>query len=153
MPSGERGKILKTKKEYVATKDDFFSKPFYPLEKVALMGSRCRNCGEVYFGKAIACQNCRSEDLEDTALGHEGTLYTYTIIRNKPPGDYKGSDPFEPFAVGLVELPEGIRILAPLAGCSFDGIKIGMKLQLSIDEFYEDEEGKTVLSYSFRPQR
>ncbi|MFC2067203.1 Zn-ribbon domain-containing OB-fold protein [Chloroflexota bacterium] len=144
---------MKTEKDYVAIKDEFFSKPLYPLEKVTLMGSRCRNCEEVYFGKAVACQNCQGEDLEDTALSREGTLYTYTIIQNKPPGDYKGSDPFEPFAVGLVELPEGIRILAPLAGCSFDEIKIGMKLKLSIDEFYKDEEGRTVLSYSFRPHR
>ena len=140
-------------KEYVAIKDDLLSKPLYPLENVRLMGSRCRACGEVFFGKAVACQQCQREDMEDTVLSREGTLYSYTIIRNRPPGEYKGPDePFEPFAVGLVELPEGIRILAPLAGCSFVELMIGMDLELSIEEFCKDELGKTVLRYTFRPQ-
>lgn len=139
------------KKVYEPIKEDFFSKPLYPLENIVLMGSQCRACGEVFFGKAIACQQCNGEDIKDITLSRYGTLYTYTIIQNKPPGDYKGTDPFEPFAAGLVELPEGIRILAPLAGCSFDDLRIGMALELSIIEFYENEMGKTVLSYQFRP--
>lgn len=141
------------KKEYTAIKDDFLSKPLYPLEKVRLMGSKCRACGEVLFGKAVACQQCQSEDMEDVALSRYGTLYTYTIVRNRPPGDYKGAEPFEPFAAGLVELPEGIRILAPLTGCNFEEIKIGMELGLSIEEYYEDEAGMMVLTFKFKPQK
>jgi len=143
---------MSIKKHYVAIKDDFFSKPLYPLENVRLMGSRCRLCGEVFLGKAVACQQCQSEDMEDITLSCYGVLYTYTIIRNRPPGDYKGPEPFEPFAVGLVELPEGIRIVAPLR-CQFEELRIGMELELSIEEFYTDEEGRTVLIYKFRPRK
>lgn len=137
---------------YIAIKDDFFSKPLFPIENVRLMGSKCSNCGEVFFGKAIACQNCQCEEIEDTPLSDEGTLYTYTLIRSEPPGGYKGPKPFEPFVVGLVELPEGIRILAPLTGVGLDDVKIGMRLRLSIEEFYKDDMGKKVLTYKFRPQ-
>ena len=100
-------------KEYVAIRDDFLSKPLSPPESVSLMGMRCRSCGEVFFGKVIACQNCQGKDLESRPLSRRGTLYTYTMIRNAPPGDYKGQQPFQPFPVGLVELPEecrGVRI-------------------------------------------
>jgi uncharacterized OB-fold protein len=142
-----------SKKKYIAINDDLFSKPLYPLENVTLMGTRCRACGEVSFGKIVGCQQCQSEDLDDIALSRQGKLYSYTIIRNRPPGDYKGPEPFEPFAVGLVELPEGIRILAPIAGCNFEELRIGMELELSIEEFYEDESGRTVLTYKFRPKR
>jgi len=141
-----------TEKKYTSIKEDFFSKPLSPLENVRLMGSRCSVCGEVLFGKAIACQQCQSEKMEDVALGRDGILYSYTVIRNKPPGDYKGREPFEPFAVGLVELPEGIRILSPLTGCGFEELRIGMELELSVEEFYEDEEGRKVLTYKFRPR-
>ncbi len=139
------------KEEYIPIKEDLFSKPLYPLENVRLMGSKCSKCGEVFFGKAIACQQCQGEELKDIVLGRKGRLYTYTIIRNKPPGDYRGSEPFEPFGVGLVELPEGIRILAPLTGCAIEDLKIDMELELSIEEFYKDEEGRKVLTYGFRP--
>lgn len=139
-------------KEYVAIKDDFLSKPLYPLENVRLMGSRCRDCGEVFFGTAVACQQCQGDKMEDIVLSNHGTLYGYTVIRNKPPGDYKGPEPFEPFPVGLVELPEGIRILAPLTGISFEELKVGTELELSIEELYEDEAGRRVLTYKFRPR-
>jgi hypothetical protein len=140
-------------KEYVAIKDDFLSKPLYPLGDVRLMGSRCCACGEVFFGKAVACQQCQGENMEDIALSRYGTLYSYTIARNRPPGDFKGPEPFEPFAVGLVVLPEGIGILAPLKGLNLDEIKVGMELELSIEEFYTDEEGRGVLAYGFKPRK
>ena len=73
-------------------------------------------------------------------------------MRNRPPGDYKGPDnPFEPFIAGLVELPEGIAVLAPIDGIDFEDVKINMKLKLSVEELYQDESGRSVLAYKFRP--
>jgi len=142
------------KREYAAISEELMSKPLDPPEKVRLLGRQCRACGEVFFGDTAACWQCGSRDMEQTFLSQEGVLYSYTIIRNRPPGDYKGrDDPFEPFAVGLVELPEGIAILAPIAGCGFEDLKINMSLLLSIEEFYEDEQGRSVLSYKFRPRK
>jgi uncharacterized OB-fold protein len=145
--------MCEVESKYIPIRDDFFSKPLCPLKNVRLMGSRCRTCGEVYLGKAIACQQCQDTDMEDIVLGRYGTLYSYTIIRNRPPGDYKGSEPFEPFAVGLVELPEGIRILAPLTGFNFEELKIGTELELLVEEFYEDEARRRILIYRFRRRR
>ena len=140
-------------KEYVSINEELLNKPLDPPEKVNLKGTRCRACGEVFFGKTVGCWQCGSGDMEETALSREGTLYSYTIMRNRPPGDYKGPDnPFEPFVAGLVELPEGIAILAPVAGVNFEDVKINMKLKLSIEELYQDEMGRSVLSYKFRPQ-
>ncbi len=141
-----------TEKKYVAVKEDFFSKPLYPLDKVCLMGTRCCDCGEVLLGKAVACEQCQSENLESITLSKTGKLYSYTINWNKPPGDYKGPEPFQPFAVGLVELPEGIRVLSVLTDCDFDKLRANMDLELSIEELYKDEEGNTVVTYKFRPQ-
>ncbi len=139
------------KKECVAIKDDLLSKPLWPLEKVRLMGTRCQDCGEVYFGASVACQRCQSERMESIPLGTRGKLYSFTINRGKPPGDYRGADPFEPFAVGLVELPEGIRVLSPIAGCDLEDLKIGMELDLSVRDLYQDDEGRAVVCFSFKP--
>ena len=138
-------------KKYVAVKDDLFTKPLYPLEMVYLQGTKCRDCGEVFFGKAVACQLCQSEALETVSLSRAGKLYSYTINWNKPPGDYKGPEPFQPFAVGLVELPEGLRIISVLSDCDFEQLSIGMGLELQVEELYEDEEGNSVVTYKFKP--
>ena len=137
--------------KYTSVRDDFFSKPFYPLENVCLMGSKCKECGEVFLGKVAACQQCQSEAVESIPLSKDGTLYSYTVVRTRPPGDYKGpDDPFEPFPVGLVEIPEGVRILSVL-DCDTENIKIGTKVTLSIQVLYVDAEGRNVITYKFKP--
>ena len=100
----------------VPVREGLFTTPLSPLEKARLIGSKCRNCGEVSLGKVSSCPNCTNEELKVIPLSHEGNLWTYTVIRHRPPGDYKGPDPFIPFGEGLVELPEGIRVLSPLGG-------------------------------------
>jgi uncharacterized OB-fold protein len=137
-------------KKYIGVRDDFFSKPLFPTEAVALMGSRCSACGEVFLGTVFACQNCQSAHLKSIPLSRDGTLFSYTVVRNRPPGDYKGPDnPFQPYPVGLVELPDGVRILSVL-DCELGALKIGMPLTLCIYELYDDEMGRTVLSYQFK---
>ncbi len=138
-------------KKYVAINEDLLSTPLDPPEDVRLMGTRCLNCGEVFFGKAVACQQCQSERVEPIKLSRTGKLFSYTVNRGKPPGDYKGPEPFQPFGVGLVELPEGISILAPLSDCDVDNLKIGAGMELDIRELYKDQEGNSVLAFAFRP--
>jgi uncharacterized OB-fold protein len=94
-------------------------------EAVGLAGARCRACGEATLGRNLLCPNCGSEDVEPLALSAKGKVWTYTVVRYPPPGDYKGADPFRPFALGLVELPDGLRVLAPLA-CAPEEVRIGM---------------------------
>jgi hypothetical protein len=118
------------------------------LERVRLHGTRCRRCGEVSLGRNPVCPNCGSEDVEGVTLGGEGTLWTYTVVRNRPPGDYKGPDPFVPFALGLVELADGIRVLSPLA-VAIDAVKIGMPLGFRAFVQHVDAEGREVVAFRF----
>ena len=135
----------------IAVREDLFTTPLSPPEQVRLKGSKCRVCGEVFLGKSSACGNCAGEDLEEKVLSPRGKLWTYTVLRNRPPGDYKGPDPFVPFALGLVEVPEGIRILSPLTDCDVDNLKIGMELELVVDKLFVDDEGNEVMSFKFKP--
>jgi uncharacterized OB-fold protein len=98
------------------------------LDAVRLAGSRCRACGETTLGTSNLCPNCGSNDVGPLPLSNGGQVWTYTVVRYKPPGDYKGPDPFVPFAMGLIELPEGLRVLAPIAG-DIDAVRIGMDVQ------------------------
>lgn len=100
------------------------------------------------------CERCGSQISDSAVLSDNGTLWSYTIARYPPPGNYKGKvDPFEPFAVGFIQLREGLRILSRLAQCDLNGLRIGMDMELVIAPFYTDEEGCQVLSYAFRPTK
>ncbi len=136
---------------YVPLKEDHLTSPLVdPLEEVRLRGSRCRECEEVFFGRAFACGNCGSTNIEETKLSRTGTLYTFTTIWHRPPGDYRGPDPFEPFSIGLVELPDGVRILSPLTGREVDHYTIGAEMELVVAPLYRDADGNDVVSYKFR---
>lgn len=142
-------KIPEGQPRRIPINEDLLTTPLFPAGQVRLRGSKCRTCGEVFFGKHLSCENCGSEDIEEMPLSRRGKLYTYTVIRHRPPGDYKGPDPFVPFGVGLVELPEGCRVVAPLTAS--DKLEIGMELELLVDKLYEDEDGHEVMAFKFKP--
>jgi uncharacterized OB-fold protein len=97
------------------------------LDRLRLAGTRCCGCKEVSLGSATLCPNCGGDDVTVVPLGAEGTLWSYTVIRHCPPGDYHDRDNFQPFGMGLIELPEGLRVLAPISA-DIDALEIGMPL-------------------------
>jgi uncharacterized OB-fold protein len=86
------------------------------VQNLALEGSRCAACGNVAFPSARACQRCGAEAMETVALGSRGTVWGFTVQRFAPksPPYVPPKDGFQPFAVGYVELPDGVRIEAIL---------------------------------------
>jgi uncharacterized OB-fold protein len=118
-------------------------------DDVHLLGSQCENCGEVSIGTNSVCLNCGSDQIEAIKLSSEGELWTYTVIRHKPPGDYIGPEPFEPFALGLVELPDGVRIMSPLEG-DVDSFQIGAKLRLA-PWILKSKDGTAYRAFRFAP--
>ncbi|MBU2608663.1 MAG: OB-fold domain-containing protein [Chloroflexi bacterium] len=141
----------KTATNRIPVREGLFTMPLSPLEQVRLVGSRCRTCGEVGLGTNFSCQNCAGDDMEVIPLSPEGKLWTYTVIRNRPPGDYKGPDnPYLPLGEGLVELPEGIRVLSPL-GNDVDNLEIGMDLRLKVYPLYENNDGNEVIAFKYEP--
>jgi uncharacterized OB-fold protein len=137
----------------IPIKDDLFTRPLEPVDKVRLAGSICRDCGEAFLGKLVGCENCGSRNLESVALSNEGSLYTYTVLHAPLRGNYKGPrDPFVPLGIGLVELPEGCRIIAPLTVNDPELLKVNMPMRLIVDTLYVNEEGNEVLSFKFGPK-
>lgn len=134
------------KKKQLSINEKLFKLPA-PGEEPYLSGVKCRSCGELFFPKRTRCIHCFAEKMEEVALSKKGKVYTYTIVHNATPG-YTGP---VPYAVGAVELQEGIVILSPLTQCNLDELKIGMDVELVLEKLYDDENGNEVISYKFRP--
>jgi uncharacterized protein len=112
----------------------------------ALVASRCTTCGSVFFPRMEGfCRNpaCDGESFEVTELSRRGTVWSYTDAQYQPPPPYiPASDPYEPFALAAVELPEGIVVLGQLAeGHGVDDVRVGSEVELVVERLYADETG------------
>ncbi len=88
--------------------------------------------------------------MEPIVFSRQGTLWSYTVVRHEPPAGYKAPGPFKPYGLGLVELPEGLRILAPLEG-EVEKLHIGMKLELVVYPLYTNEADQEIVAFRFKP--
>jgi uncharacterized OB-fold protein len=120
--------------------------------KSGLVGSHCKSCGAHYFPKCLSCRNpaCIKKELTDVVFGQRGRLYSYTIQAYKPPPLFR-MEPWSPYAIGLVELSEGLRVMGILTGCELLAIRIDMEVELCVEPLFRNEFGHDVLTYKFRP--
>jgi uncharacterized protein len=82
----------------------------------SLTGSRCQHCGTVAYPAARGCQGCGRSSQEPLELGNKGTVWGFTVQRFAPksPPYVAPAGGFVPFAVGYVELPDGVKVEAVL---------------------------------------
>jgi len=119
-------------------------------EPPRLLGSQCNQCGEVLFPKRDGrlCSYCQSDNLKEVVLSRRGKIYSNTVVMQRPPVYYLGE---VPYALGFVELPEGVRIETLFTGCNPDDLHIGMDVEVVIEKLNDDEQGNEVMAYKFRP--
>ncbi len=116
--------------------------PRYHREKpqrYRLEAGKCNSCGHISFPPRVVCPKCKSKEFETVNLSDEGTLKTFTVIR-------VASDTFSlqtPFAVGIVELNDGVKLTTQIADVDFDQLKIGQKVKMVFRKI--QDEGKSGL--------
>ncbi|HUI25218.1 MAG TPA: Zn-ribbon domain-containing OB-fold protein [Candidatus Kryptonia bacterium] len=119
----------------------------FSVDPPRLLGGRCGECGRHHFPAQASCTYCGASGCDTVTLSEHGTLYLFTVVHNAPPG-YRGPTPY---GFGVVELPEGLRIISPLTEARLDNLYIGMPVQLRIVPLFSDDEGREVLVYAFQP--
>ena len=119
-------------------------------EKPQLVGSQCHNCGEVFFPKRqdVLCSYCQSSSFKEINLSPRGKIYSYAVVMQRPPVYYQAE---VPYAIGFVELPEGIRVETLLTGCKLEDLRVGMEVEMLIDKLHTEEDGTEVYCYKFKP--
>jgi uncharacterized OB-fold protein len=73
---------------------------------------RCLDCGKPYFYPRPACPACGSPNVEWFTASGDATLYSY-VISHRPA---RGFEDDGPYAIAVVELAEGPRMMTSLAG-------------------------------------
>jgi uncharacterized OB-fold protein len=97
-----------------------------PDGRPVLLGSRCRDCGELAFPERFVCARCTGDQLEVVPLGGEGSLYSYTTI-------HVSSSRSTPYTLGYVDLPAGPRLLATIEAAP-DALRTDLPVSLGVGD-------------------
>ncbi|AXE87095.1 bifunctional MaoC family dehydratase N-terminal/OB-fold nucleic acid binding domain-containing protein [Streptomyces sp. Go-475] len=98
-----------------------------------LLIQRCTACRTLRFPWLPGCHGCGSPDWDTVAASGEGTVYSYVVVHHPP---FPAFEP--PYAVGLIELAEGVRLVSNVVGVPYDEVRIGMPVRLEFRR-YDDE--------------
>ena len=109
------------------------------VERHQLLIQRCTNCGTLRHPWLPGCNACGGLDWDTVEASGAGTVYSYVVMHHPP---FPALDP--PYAVGLIELAEGVRIVSNVVGVPFDKVRIGLSVRLEFQR-YDDEGGPLVL--------
>ncbi len=85
---------------------------------------RARASGRVFFPPRLAEPGTGDGDLEWIEASGLGTIYSVTVISQRPPTP--------PYAVVLVDLDEGARMMSRVEAMEPDAIRIGMRVRARI---------------------
>ncbi|SDK91927.1 Zn-ribbon domain-containing OB-fold protein [Nonomuraea jiangxiensis] len=93
---------------------------------------RCQTCERHYFYPRPACPHCGSDQVEWVRASGRATLYSYVINHRPAPG-------FEdeaPYAIAVVELEEGVRMMTNLVGVpnTPDNLPLDMELRVVFEQ-------------------
>ena len=118
-----------------------------------LLGSRCAGCGTPYFPRSAVCHHpeCRESKIEEASFGPRGTLWSCAIQNYPPPAPARYEEPYAPYAVGMVDMPEGLRVLARISTDDPKRVEPGAEVELVLERLCLEENGNEVITWKFRP--
>jgi uncharacterized OB-fold protein len=114
-------------------------------QRYRLEAGKCTGCGRVSFPPREICPECSSKETETVKLSDEGKIITYTVIRVASEKFAKHT----PFAVGIVELADGVRITTQIADVDVDTLSVGQPVRMVFRKIQEDGRAG-VLCYGYK---
>lgn len=113
-------------------------------DMATLRGAACRDCGARMFPTRPCCPGCQSAAIEPVALVRTGHVWTYTVLHVAPPG-YTGP---VPYALGVVELDDGLRITSTITAPDLDRLRIGDRVHFETTRVGPADEPR--ITFAFR---
>jgi hypothetical protein len=91
---------------------------------------RCPSCGRAVFYARTVCPHCHVGSPEWTDASGRGTVHSFTILHRA------GAPGFEeeiPYVVALIDLAEGVRMMANVVNVPPDRVEVGMAVAVTFE--------------------
>jgi uncharacterized protein len=107
-------------------------RPFFEAaRRRELVVQRCRGCGAHRFPARPMCSRCLSADAEWVRVSGRGEVFSYNVMHQV----YHPAFAAEvPYAVVLIKLDEGPKMLSNLVDISPEEIRIGMRVEVVFED-------------------
>jgi uncharacterized protein len=92
-----------------------------------LVVQQCTECGRLQHFPRLLCHRCLSGDLTWTAVSGRGVVYSFTIVRQVLHASF---GPDVPYVYAIIELEEGVRLIANVVGVAFEQVRVGMPVKV-----------------------
>ncbi|MDR2707405.1 MAG: Zn-ribbon domain-containing OB-fold protein [Nitrososphaerota archaeon] len=114
----------------MSTTELFTIEQFYKyIAQGKLMAGKCLKCDKIHLPPRPLCDNCYNTQFDWLQISNKGKLLTYTIIHIAPT-DFQT---LVPYAIGILELDNGLKLSGIIHGVSQEQIKIGMTLTVDFN--------------------
>ncbi|HLM65104.1 MAG TPA: OB-fold domain-containing protein [Acidimicrobiales bacterium] len=88
----------------------------------------CTACGRALWFPREVCPACLGSAIEWRPAAGTGVVHAVSVHHKPGPG----RDPADgPYAVALVDLPEGVRLMANVVGCPPGDVTVGTPVQVA----------------------
>lgn len=121
---------------YIRPSADALAEPFWrSILDGKLRIQRCARCGRFRHPPQPICAACSSFEDEWVEVSGRATLYSFTIVHHPV---HPAVESWVPYATGLVELDEGVRMVSLVKGVPLDEVRIGMRLKMVFSDVAPD---------------
>ena len=113
-----------------------------------LKGTKCANCGTIYFPRRDFCPKCRRAGIgkiEDYDISRTGEVYSFSIVYDAP----AMCDMIKPYAVVMVKTDDGVMITGQLVDVDLEKVAIGMRVRAVMRKLSTDGDAG-VIRYGFK---
>jgi len=114
-------------------------------DRFELIGGRCDACNDYSFPRSEYCCHCHA-DTRKVSLGTDGVIYSFTVVRTKPPLGLP-----QPYAVAYIDLKDvPLRVFCLLDPEQIGEVIIGASVRLSVGPLGINNVGKDCLRPFFQ---
>ena len=132
----------------MSTQAPFTIEQFYKhLAQGKLMAGKCTKCGKIHLPPRTLCDNCFSQEFTWTEISGKGTLLTFSVIHIAP----QQFQPLAPYAVGIVQLENGLKLPGMISGATPEQLHIGMPLTIDFGTCNTAQAWPQWPRYCFKP--
>jgi uncharacterized OB-fold protein len=90
-----------------------------------LVVQRCTGCGQLAVPPKAVCPGCEGSAWGRAALGGEGQVASFTVIRVAPARFAAEA----PYVVAVTRMAEGVSLLGRLTGTPIEAVHVGMPVR------------------------
>lgn len=111
-------------------------RPFFDgAKRGELRVQRCSTCGTHRFPARAICSECLSTTAEWVAVSGRGTVFSFNVMHQVY---HPGFAAEVPYAVVIVQLAEGAKMVSNLIGVAPHAIRIGMPVQVVFEPISDE---------------